>query len=232
MIIYKVTNIVNKKIYIGSTINSLTRRKSSHLTRSRSSKPRLLFHRALKKWGMENFEWEIIERCIEVSEMYDMEYHYIKQYNSLAPNGYNLTEGYDNTTTGYRFTEKQRSDHSKRMMGESNGNFGNKWSEEKKKALSKKMLGKFSGDNNPAKRESSKKKISEAVMGEKNVRALKWLMISPEGKEFRFVGGIKRKMTEFGLTYSNSAQKHIKGLVPHYKGWIIKKEEKNESLSS
>ena len=59
MIIYKVTNIINNKIYIGQTIHSLNIRKSQH-ERSHEYEYKTAFSNAIKKYGKENFIWEII----------------------------------------------------------------------------------------------------------------------------------------------------------------------------
>ena len=59
MIIYKVINIINNKIYIGQTIHSLNIRKSQH-ERSHEYGYKTAFSNAIKKYGKENFIWEII----------------------------------------------------------------------------------------------------------------------------------------------------------------------------
>lgn len=56
MIIYKVTNIINNKIYIGQTIHSLNIRKSQH-ERSHEYGYKTAFSNAIKKYGKENFIW-------------------------------------------------------------------------------------------------------------------------------------------------------------------------------
>jgi len=97
-IIYKVTNIVNGKIYIGQTINTLEYRKHGHEKKSRSKKNiSTCFHKAIKKYTPENFKWEILEYCNSKDELDEMEFHYIKQYNSFNPNGYNMTFGGEGT---------------------------------------------------------------------------------------------------------------------------------------
>ena len=73
MIIYKVTNIINNKIYIGQTIHSLNIRKSQH-ERSHEYGYKTAFSNAIKKYGKENFIWEIIYEtdcifCVGISSM-------------------------------------------------------------------------------------------------------------------------------------------------------------------
>lgn len=90
MIVYKVTNNINGKIYIGKTSNSLDGRKAQHLRDSKKSK--FKFHRALKKYGYENFLWEVVFECHSEQELNLKEIELIQNYNSFK-NGYNMTLG-------------------------------------------------------------------------------------------------------------------------------------------
>lgn len=94
MIIYKATNIKNNKSYIGQTIYDLKSRIKSHI--SEANRDNLPFHNALLKYE-NDFKWEIIEQCESKNELDEMEFHYILQYNTLMPNGYNLTLGGEGT---------------------------------------------------------------------------------------------------------------------------------------
>jgi len=89
-VIYKVTNTLNNKVYIGYT-NNLRVRKSKHKRNSQYGGNR--FYNAILKYGWDNFNWEIIycskdkEHCLN-----EMEPYFIKEFNSIN-NGYNITEG-------------------------------------------------------------------------------------------------------------------------------------------
>ena len=91
-IIYKYTNLINDKIYIGQTIRPLEIRHKRHLVDSKTDD--LYFHRALQKYGVENFKLEIIEE-VEVDLLDEREKYWIKECNSHYLNGigYNMTEG-------------------------------------------------------------------------------------------------------------------------------------------
>lgn len=99
--IYKYTNKINNKHYIGQSIN-LEMRKYAHKSSAFNEKANdynSQFHQAIRKYGLENFEYEIIA---EISaEEYTkagldaLEKYFIKFYNSYE-NGYNATEGGDN----------------------------------------------------------------------------------------------------------------------------------------
>lgn len=86
-IIYKVTNIINGKVYIGRTVQGLYRRKWSHESKARKHGNNMVFTKALRKYGTENFIWEQIEQCYDKEELNEMEFHYIKQYDSFGRGG-------------------------------------------------------------------------------------------------------------------------------------------------
>lgn len=85
--IYKIENLINHKIYIGQS-NDPERRWDEH--KNKSVKGRSLIKDAILKYGEENFSFEVLGWF----EDYDnKEQEFILQYNSLAPNGYNITPG-------------------------------------------------------------------------------------------------------------------------------------------
>ena len=99
--IYKYTNKVNGKIYIGQSIN-LEQRRYAHKSSAYNEKANdynSQFHQAIRKYGFDNFDYEVIA---EISnEEYtktmldDLEIYFIKYYDSYK-NGYNATFGGDN----------------------------------------------------------------------------------------------------------------------------------------
>ena len=92
MIIYKATNKVNGKSYIGQTTKGLIHRRKDHLAkRKKGSCP--YFYRALHKYGKEDFSWEVIKYCENIDELNLQEQYYIKKYNTFGVNGYNLDKG-------------------------------------------------------------------------------------------------------------------------------------------
>lgn len=88
--IYKAIDQTNSKIYIGCT-NDFERRIKNHL--NLNSKEDCVFHRAIEEHGKDNFVWEIIETVGSQTEAYKREQYYIKEYNTIYPNGYNMTIG-------------------------------------------------------------------------------------------------------------------------------------------
>ena len=93
MIIYKATNIINNKVYIGQTIHPLSVRKSQH-ERSHEYGYKTAFSNAIRKYGKENFKWEVIYEADSIEELNEKESYYIEYYKSLVTeNGYNLKGG-------------------------------------------------------------------------------------------------------------------------------------------
>jgi len=93
MIIYKSTNKVNGKIYIGQTINSLESRIKNHIKESKKENVIRPFLKAIKKYGIENFSFEIIDHANNLDELNEKEIIWISEFNSILPNGYNITGG-------------------------------------------------------------------------------------------------------------------------------------------
>lgn len=88
-IIYKITNKVNNKSYIGQTRYTIEFRWRQHLHK----KDNTYFHNALHKYGAENFTIDILEEC-DVNHLNEREMFYIAKYDTFN-NGYNLTLGGD-----------------------------------------------------------------------------------------------------------------------------------------
>lgn len=94
--IYCYTNLINNKKYIGQT-NNLKRRIKQHLQDSlhnySEARYNQLIHQAIRKYGIDNFKIEVLEEEISDDDIDEREQYYIKYYNTISPNGYNLTEG-------------------------------------------------------------------------------------------------------------------------------------------
>ena len=91
--IYKITNLVNGKVYIGqSTLieKRFTRHKNTAINPTYKEYDYPLY-KAMRKYGINNFVFEIIEEC-SVDELNEREIFYIKQYDSYK-HGYNQDEG-------------------------------------------------------------------------------------------------------------------------------------------
>lgn len=100
-VIYKATCLITGKSYIGQTIKSLEERKREHY----KAKDNFPFHLALKKYGPENFNWEILEDKILPQDLDEKEIYWIEFYNTYCQ-GYNATRGGDNTQNLDNWREK------------------------------------------------------------------------------------------------------------------------------
>lgn len=90
--IYKITNTINGKSYIGQTIQNVKERFYQHCaTKCSKAVSNMAIHRAIKKYGKSNFIVEVIEE-IDSANLNDRERYWIKYYNSYN-NGYNSTKG-------------------------------------------------------------------------------------------------------------------------------------------
>jgi len=135
--IYKITNKINKKCYIGQTIGDLNKRWKGH--QKVSSNCRYLKH-ALNKYGVNNFKFELVCICFNTNlDKYEIEY--INKYNSLVPNGYNLRHGGDNETHHQLTKDKISKSLKEYYTINKSPMFGKKLSEETKQKLSKAHIG-------------------------------------------------------------------------------------------
>lgn len=94
--IYKITNRINEKVYIGQTSLTLNHRLQQHIkdSKRKNIKNRPLY-KAFRKYGYENFDIEIVEECSN-NVVDEREKYWIMYYNSYK-NGYNATLGGEGT---------------------------------------------------------------------------------------------------------------------------------------
>lgn len=96
--IYKITNNCNSKSYIGKSKDIQTRWRAHHTEPFNPNADMYdsLFYRAIRKYGIDNFSFEILEYCSE-EQLNEREQYWISYYNtyinSLNCNGYNMTVG-------------------------------------------------------------------------------------------------------------------------------------------
>ena len=96
--IYKITNNVNGKVYIGQTIQTIKERFYQHCaTKCSNSVLNMAIHKAIKKYGKSNFTIEVIEE-VDKDSLNDREKFWIEYYNSYN-NGYNSTRGGQDSST-------------------------------------------------------------------------------------------------------------------------------------
>jgi hypothetical protein len=163
MIIYKIINTINNKIYIGQTIVKFQDRINGHLADSkRNRKNKTKISLAIVKYGFENFEFEIIDKASTQDELNKIERKYIKLFNSNNDEfGYNLLSGGNqggkhseetkqkisqklkNNPVNYWLGKKHSVESNKKRSESAKGiacpQRGRKYSEEEKKIISERM---------------------------------------------------------------------------------------------
>lgn len=138
--IYKITNKVDRKIYVGQTIQILEDRWRKH--RNVGSNCRYL-KRAFNKYGIDNFEFKLICVCFD-EDLDKYEIQYMEKYNSMVPNGYNLRKG-GNSGKHHEETKRKISESLKARTDifrpKTNYRLGKHHSEETKKKISDALKG-------------------------------------------------------------------------------------------
>lgn len=141
MIIYKATNLINGKTYIGQTVRTLRARMLEHLRHDKTH-----FDRALKKYGIENFKVVIIDSANTVDDLNEKEIFWINFYRSFGENGYNMCEGGGNTI-GYHHTEQTKKAMSEKKrtvyVGAKNPFYGKHHSKESCEKMSQSRKGRI-----------------------------------------------------------------------------------------
>ena len=147
-IVYMAINKINGKIYIGQTVKKLSSRKHEHINHAMIGRYTMPFHKAIRKYGGEEFDWFVLECCDSKDEMDEMEFHYIMQYRTYT-DGYNATLGGDGTH-GVAYTDERREKAKERIYnspiygkcGNDHPMFGRKHSDETRFKISIKVKGK------------------------------------------------------------------------------------------
>lgn len=138
MEIYRILNLITGKSYIGKTSIGYLNRFKKHLNNASKNINRYLYD-SMNKYGSEFFIIGILEDCISVEELNLKESYYIKKYNSLYPNGYNMTIGGDGGNTLLKWSEEKKKELYKKQA---ESRFGKTRTEEQRKNMSLAQKGK------------------------------------------------------------------------------------------
>jgi group I intron endonuclease len=191
-IIYLITNVVNGKKYIGQTTATCKRRYNAHKRAAFSCQSQLPLHRAMRKYSINNFSVEMIEKCNSIESLNAAESKWIAKLETFGPGGYNCTTGGEgfivsdetkqkisNARAGVELSEEHCKAISASMKGENNPFYGRTHSEETIIKIKETLVGKMDGEKNPfygkQHSEESRRKISTSLVGtqvgEKHSRA-------------------------------------------------------------
>lgn len=138
--IYKITNLLNGKSYIGQS-KDIESRWRNHVWRYKyKERDHLFLYQAMRKYGIEHFSFEVLEEC-EEEALDDLEIKYIAKYQSF-PNGYNMTAG-GNGHLGRPMTSEGKAALLKSLVGRP-------CSEETRRRISEAQKGKVISDEQRA----------------------------------------------------------------------------------
>jgi group I intron endonuclease len=155
-IIYKLTNIITNKPYIGRTWTSMKER----FRMGRGYKNCIHIYNAIEKYGIENFRYEVLTVCHTHELVEYWERYFIDKYDSIK-NGYNIKPGGPSSKQNQQTKEKTRQsmlalnirrpeEAMKKMsderQGAGNPMFGKKHSSSRKQDISTKLIGNTYGN--------------------------------------------------------------------------------------
>lgn len=199
--VYLFRNRLNNKIYVGQTYD-IYGRLTKHISSSKKKGGRkMYFHKALDKYGIDNFDFSVLEEYPSEKEALTGEVYWIARLQSNKQGiGYNMTEGGEGTS-GYKQTASHRRKNSEAHTGPNNVRYGKPTSQEEKDKISRtkreqrdimqphydKLSKLYAGD-----------KTNFAKISEREMREIltKWFSYP---KEIRTVRGFKKKFwAEFG----------------------------------
>jgi len=180
--IYKIKNIISNKTYIGQTVKKDVRRRwSEHLCLLRSDNHyNSHLQNSFNKHGEEFFIFGVVKQHDTIEELNESETFFIEKFESLTPNGYNLTTGGQNTILSQEIIEKLsgENNHNYGLKGKDHYLYGIERTDEVKEKVRQKVLLAYkedrlnvTGANNPfygkKHTEKTKKKISNSRTGKR-----------------------------------------------------------------
>jgi len=224
--IYKITNQVNGKFYVGKTMKSLSTRFYNHSYASKTGST-TYFHKAIQKYGEDSFIIEELDRC-DSDILGEKEIEWISK---LKPE-YNQTLGGDGGILGYSHTERTRQllslKRKGKFIGEENPFYNQTHTEEQKEKWSKMRKGQPSpcGFAGKSHKEESKSKTSQTLKNNPNVKRTKVFQYDIEGNFLREFQSISDASKFVGTNPSN-IKYTCEGKFNHCKGYRWSYEKLN-----
>lgn len=193
--------------YVGQSV-AFAQRKKNHLFGCVSCR---VFNRAIQKHGKDSFQWIILAEGLQKEELESAEQFYIARYNTVAPNGYNLTSGGEcgkeysaETRTKMSQSQKrrfvnnpisadERKARSEKMKGEGNNFYGKKHTPESLAKIGAASKGRYCSPEARAKISVASKKMWQDPKYRARVsQANKGIKLSPEVRARMSAAAYKR----------------------------------------
>lgn len=199
-IIYCYTNKIDGKKYVGQTINP-NQRRAAHKYEAKRNHYQTHFYRAMRKYGYDNFEYEILCECEDLL-LNEKEQHHIQELRTFDENiGYNQRLGHVHMPSAR-----------KKISEAHHLRFSNMTPEEIAIIIE------------PMRRSNLGRPRTESqIEGTRKANQRNWVVTDPKGNEYR-VTNLKRFCIKNGLTQSNMAAVQS-GRYTHHKGWKCHKIE-------
>lgn len=104
--IYKITNTLNGKCYVGQSVDIETRWHTHKSKWAKRIEPNKALYRAFEKYGIENFSFEVLQKCRK-ENLDEREEYWIKKFNAFG-NGYNMNKGGHSHCGSYKYKNKHK----------------------------------------------------------------------------------------------------------------------------
>ncbi len=225
MIIYLFTNKINGKQYVGKAEGTFFGRYTDGKWWKKPANKYL--KNSIKKYGRKNFNISILKFNVENEEILgDLETFYIKDLNTLFPNGYNFCPG------GNRYQQNLHIGEISRMVNSKSCRLYNHRTEQIVDIVN---VNKFCKEN-----KLNRGTLYEVINGKSkqhkewtlpDVEIRKWQVTSPDGDIFKIIDGeISEFCRKYGLTHTNFSKMLNKKNRRNHKGWRLSDRPTEEKI--
>lgn len=227
--IYILKNKFNNKCYVGQTTQNFKQRLYVHTYYAKKGS-NILIHKAIRKYGIDNFNIEII-KC-DKKDLNELENKYIFELNAMVPFGYNLKTGGHYVEYSEQSRIKMSEAHKGKILSEehkrkiglkSKGNkynLGRKQKTEEKIKRASKLIGLKRSEQTKKLLSKQKTGVKNPMYGKMSPMAKKVILISPDGKEQSFES-LSKACNYYNLDIRNMSAVLV-GKRHHHKNFKVK----------
>jgi len=245
MLVYKLTNRINGKGYVGQTTQTLSDRLKAHKCLKTNKCPYL--KNAIQKYGFDNFYVNVLSLASSKDELDGLEQKFIKEHDTMHPNGYNLRSGgqqggpmseesrkkLSESSKGRKHTQETKDKLSTLFSGSKHPMFGKHHSDETKKKLS--AINR--GSNNPRFGKPRTKEVKEKISIKAKARGVDGTRVAVEVCKKSIIcvetnkvyGSVAEASRDLGNTGTSNICKVLKGKSKSVKGFTFKYYDTQET---